>query len=117
MGTFLHSISLVGPNGEQETVEALVDTGATLTTVPGHVLQRLGVRPVRQVRLRLADGREHSQDLGFVSVQLDGMDGPTPVVFGEPDSPPTIGAVTLESFLLGVDPVEQSLVPVVGWRA
>jgi len=39
------------------------------------------------------------------------------VVFGATGSPPTIGAVTLEGFLLGVDPVEKRLVPVEGWQA
>jgi len=50
-------------------------------------------------------------------VELDGLEGPTYVVFGTNGSPPAIGAVTLEGFLLGVDPVAQSLVPVDGWQA
>ena len=36
-------------------------------------------------------------------------------VFGDPDSPPIIGAHTLEGFLLSVDPVQQRLVPVEGY--
>ena len=35
-----------------------------------------------------------------------------PVVFAEEGSEPLLGAVTLEMFLLGVDPVRQRLVPV-----
>ena len=49
-------------------------------------------------------------------VELDGNEGPTYVVFGNQDSPAIIGAVTLEGFLLGVDPVEKRLVPVEGWQ-
>ena len=42
MGTFLVEIELGDPEGRRyETVEALVDTGATYTTVPGSTLRRL----------------------------------------------------------------------------
>jgi hypothetical protein len=51
-----------------------------------------------------------------MNVELDGLEGPTYVVFGESGSPPAIGAVTLEAFLLGVDPVAHRLVPVDGWQ-
>ena len=85
--------------------------------MPGETLRDLGASPRRQVRLRLADGRSHVQELGNILVELDGLEGPTYVVFGASGSPPTIGAVTLEHFLLGVDPVAQRLVPVEGWQA
>ncbi len=39
MGTFQHTIELgAGPTGPFETIDALVDTGATYTTVPAVVL-------------------------------------------------------------------------------
>jgi predicted aspartyl protease len=117
MGTFFHPITLVGPSGQRVTIDALVDTGSTFTSIPQHVLRDLGVEARRQVRLRLADGRSHLQDLGHMMVEVDGIEGPTYVVFGENGSPPTIGAVTLEGFLLGVDPVEKRLVSVEGWQA
>ena len=117
MGTFFRPLTLIAPDGRRETLDALVDTGATFTTVPRETLARLGVQPRRQVRLRLADGRSQIQDLGDMSVELEGIEGPTYVVFGQDGAPATIGAVTLESMLLGVDPVAQRLVPVEGWQA
>ena len=117
MGTFMQPLVLIGPGGERRTVDALVDTGSTFTSVPRDILVELGVQPRREVRLRLADGRSHTQQLGRVMVQLDGVEELTFVVFGEPESPPTIGAVTLETLLLGVDPAGQQLVPVEGWQA
>lgn len=66
--------------------------------------------------MRLADGRVHEQMLGWADVRLDGQREPSPVLFGEEEAPATIGAVTLEIMLLGVDPVAQRLVPVIGWR-
>jgi predicted aspartyl protease len=116
MGNFFHPLTVVGPAGAEVTVEALVDTGATFTSLPGSVLSEIGVRPERQVRMRLADGSLHEQLLGNATMRLDGVANVCPVIFGEEQSPPTIGAVTLEIMLLGVDPVEQKLVPVTGWR-
>jgi predicted aspartyl protease len=116
MDAFFHPITVLGPSGERVTVVALVDTGSTFTTLPGDVLKGLGVEPRRRVRLRLANGRANIQDLGYATVELDGLEGPTFVVFGTDGAPATIGAVTLGGFLLGVDPVEQKLIPVDGWQ-
>lgn len=117
VGTFFHPITLISESRDRIDLNALVDTGATFTSIPRETLSRLGVEPQRQVRLRLADGSSHLQELGYMLVELDGIEGPTYVVFGESDSPPAIGAITLEAFLLGVDPVAQTLVPVEGWQA
>lgn len=111
MGTFSHTIRLVGTSGASETLQALVDTGATFTVVPAPVLQRLGVRPIHTVHVRLADGREQDWRLGQVEAELDGTRLPILCLFGSPDAPPLIGAHALEAFLLMVDPVEQRLVP------
>jgi hypothetical protein len=37
-------------------------------------------------------------------------------VFGEEETPPLLGAYTLEAFLLGVDPVNGTLVRIEGLR-
>ena len=113
MGTFFHSITLLAASGaSSETVEGLVDTGSTFTTMPAPVLERLGVMPHRTVRLRLANGQVDERRLGRVMAELDGMQEEILCVFGGPDDLPTIGAHTLEAFLLGADPVEKRLVHV-----
>jgi hypothetical protein len=43
---------------------------------------------------------------------LDGQEGPTFCLIGPPGRPALLGAVTLEEFALGVDPVAKRLVPV-----
>ena len=46
MGTFRSSIEIGDPQGQYwETLEAVVDTGASYTWAPREVLARLGVRP------------------------------------------------------------------------
>ncbi len=112
MGTFTHPITLIAASGsETETVEALVDTGATFTSMPSPILERLGVAPVRRIRLGLANGEIVERSMGEVLAQLDGERSTIWCVFSPPNAPPLIGAHTLEAFLLSVDPVEQRLVP------
>ena len=113
MGTFTRPITLHAANRDEvETLEALVDTGASFTTIPAPILQRLGIDPHRNVRLRLANGQIERWALGDVRADLDGESQTIICVFGDPSAPPVIGAHTLEAFLLGVDPVEKRLVPI-----
>ena len=117
MGTFTHSITLMAESGDDtETLEALVDTGATFTSVPAPILERLGVVPRRTVALRMANGVVEHLPVGLARAQLDGAEESIICVFGEPDAPAAIGAHTLEAFLLAVDPVNRILVPVEGYR-
>ena len=47
MGTFNTDIEIGSPEGSRfETVNALVDTGASLTSLPGSTLRELGVVPM-----------------------------------------------------------------------
>ena len=111
MGTFFHHITLIGPSGESESLDALVDTGADFTTVPGRVMRRLGVQPHRTIKLRIANGDLVEWELGRVEAELDGTREQILCVFGAAEAPPVIGAHTLEAFLLGVDPSRGRLVP------
>lgn len=116
MGTFLVSLEVGDPQGERfETVEALVDTGATYTTLPASMLRRLGVSPHTRGLFRLADGSRIERDIGRTWVRLEEAEEIVPVIFGDEDAQPLVGAVTLEIFLLGVDPVEGRLMPVPGF--
>ena len=112
MGTFSHPITLIGATGtESETLMGLVDTGATFTSVPTPILERLGVRPQWEVRLGMADGRVVERPVGEVVAEMEGDRRTIICIFSEANGPPLIGAHTLEAFLLTVDPVEQKLVP------
>ncbi|MBM2811773.1 MAG: Aspartyl protease [Chloroflexi bacterium] len=110
----LHVGDLAGAHFEE--VEAVVDTGSTLTAAPRELLQRLGIQPTRRARFRVANGQVVENDVGDVLVRLAGMQGTTPVIFAEPGEPVLLGAVTLEVFLLAVDPVHETLIPVEGLR-
>jgi predicted aspartyl protease len=110
MGTFFHAITITGPAGA-ETLEALVDTGASFTTAPASLLERLGVTPHRTIRLTIASGEVVEWPWAWVTAQIDGVEEQTPCIFGAETAPPVIGAVTMEIMGLGVDPRGHRLVP------
>ena len=115
VGTFRVSIEIGDPAGQRyETVEALVDTGATYTTVPAPILARLGVVPHVRDTFLLADGRRVERDIGRAWVRGDGRAELTLVVFGDADAPSLLGAYALEGLRLAADPVGRRLIPVPG---
>lgn len=115
MGTFRVTIEIGDPAGQHfETVEALVDTGATYTTVPAPLLERLGIAAHVRDTFILADGRRVDGDIGRAWVRVDGRAELILVVFGDPETPSLLGAYTLEGLRLAADPVSRRLVPVPG---
>ena len=113
MGVFSVEIEVGDPQAKGfETVEALVDTGATNTVLPVGLLGRLGVTPYSKSTFELADGSHLDLDVGRTWVKLDGKQEFTQVVFGADPGGAILGAITLEEMGLAVDPVRQRLVPV-----
>lgn len=114
----MHPITLHSASADEtETIEALVDTGATYTSIPAPILERLGIEPIGAIRLRLANGQTEHRPIGQARALIDGDVRTMVCVFSFPDAPAVIGAVTLEVFGLGVDPIAQRLVPVEAyWR-
>ena len=106
----------VGSRGSEhlETMDAMVDTESTYTWIPREVLERLGVVPEEEWPFELADGREVRYPVAWVQIRIGARTQPTIAVFGERGSEPTLGVVTLESFLLAVDPVHHRLISVPG---
>ena len=97
-----------------ETVETLVDTGTTFTMIPRSTLARLGISPGWRRTFALADGREREFDMAHAAVRLDGVTSSTIVIFGEENVAPLMGAYTLASLGLEVDPSGKRLVELVG---
>ncbi len=114
MGTFSVQLTVGNPSfATRETVDALVDTGATFSVMPSSLLRRLGIEPTRTRRLRLANGQVEERQTGMAFFEVDGIDGEAMVVFG-PENLYLLGATTLEVLLLVVDPINKQLVPEVG---
>lgn len=115
MGSFRVRIEVGDPEGRRfEALEALVDTGATYTWVPRSVLEGLGIRPARERPFILADGKEVLYGVAWTMVRLDSQVEPTLVVFGDEGTEALLGVFTLEGFGLGVDAVNERLIPTPG---
>jgi predicted aspartyl protease len=116
MGDFRVAIQIARAKGERvEPLRALVDTGSTFTWIPRDLLERLGVIPEEELLFELADGREQRYPVAWVQIRLEGRrEQPTIVVFAPAGSEPILGVVTLEEYLLAVDPVHHRLIPVAG---
>ena len=110
-GIFSVEISLGGLQREQwTTADALVDTGSTLSSAPASALRALEVEPMRSASFEFRQGDVRELEVGQAWVRLDGLEIITPVMFNEEGTEPILGAVTLEQFMLGVDPVERRLI-------
>ena len=92
-------------------VEAMVDTGATYTFLPGSMLRELGIAPTRTTDFQLANGEMAQYARGEAVIRINGFAQMTPVVFGDDYAEPLIGVVTLEQLELAVDPVADALIP------
>ena len=113
MGTFTVPLQVGDLAGQRFIeVEALVDTGATYTLLPEELLTQLGIAPEDQRRFQLADERVVEYPIGYARLRVDGGTAVALVVFAPEGTGPLIGATTLENLSLGVDPVQQRLVPV-----
>lgn len=97
-----------------ETVDTLVDTGATYTMIPRSTLAGLGITPDWRRSFTLADGREREFDMAETRARLDGATVTTIVIFGEEGVTPLLGAYTLEGLGLAVDPSGQRLIELSG---
>ena len=115
MSTFSTPVQVGDLAGERFVdLEAVVDTGASDTFLPGDVLDRLGIARIERRPYELAEGSTIDYDVGQARIRIDGRERFVLVVFGPEDVTPLLGATTLELFHLGVDPVGHRLIPVPG---
>ena len=113
MGTFTVTLEVADPQGRRyEKVEAMVDSGAAYTVLPASLLEGLGVAPHELRTFVLADGTRVERGFGRTWIRLGGKQDVSPVVFWDENSVPLLGAVTLEIFGLGIDPVNGRLIDV-----
>ena len=115
MGTFTVSLQIGDLAGQRFIdIEALVDTGSSDTLLPRDILEGLGITAVDRLTYSLADETVVEYDVGEARLRLNGRERTTQVVFGPAGVTPLLGATTLQLFHLGVDPLQEQLVPVRG---
>jgi len=94
-----------------EEVEFLIDSGAIYSVVPARILKRLGIKPLAMEEFRLADGTTIRRKKGVALFRYGERVGGADVIFGQPDDSILLGAFTLESLGLSLDPLRRELRP------
>ena len=92
-------------------VEFLVDSGVVYSLVPGKILDELEIEPYKEMSFSLADGTSIKRKISSAYFEYEGEGGPAPVVYGEAGDTPLLGATTLESIGLVLNPFTRTLHP------
>ncbi|HEX7376452.1 MAG TPA: aspartyl protease family protein [Pirellulales bacterium] len=93
-----------------EVSDALVDTGATLLSMPKRLIQQLGLDLVRVRRARTSAGTIDLRVYGTVRLTVQGRECVSDVSELPDDCPVLIGQVPLELLDFVVDPCGQRLI-------
>ena len=102
--------NLAKPN-KTVALELVIDSGAVYSVVPSEVLRKLGIKPIATETFRLADGTKIVRKKGGALFKYQGRVGGADVIFGQKNDSHLLGALTLESLGLSLDPVRRQLKP------
>lgn len=89
----------------------LVDSGAIYSLVPGTILDELQIEPYKELSFSLADGTILKRRVCSAYFEYEGEGGPAPAVYGEEGDEPLLGATTLKSLGLVLNPFTRTLHP------
>lgn len=114
MGTFSVKFIIKNPRQPDQglELEGLVDTGALYTQVPAELMAQVGIETSSAPAVHYADGTKDTVPIAKADIALNGVEAATMVLCGKPNSLILLGAVTLESLGLGVDPIHKRLIPI-----
>lgn len=113
MGLTVLKIGIANPVHPRRVVdvEFLIDSGAVYSLVPGHTLRRLGIRPDSREEFFLANGEKIVRSMGNALFAFGRKRRASPVIFGARGDSALLGAVTLESLGVVLDPFHRELRP------
>jgi predicted aspartyl protease len=113
MGLTFLTIDIGNPADPQDTlsVEFMVDSGAIYTVAPASVLKELGIKPISEEVFWLAIGEKMTRKRGIAFFRYGDKVGGADVIFGEEGDSNLLGATTLESLGLALDPLRRELKP------
>ena len=93
-----------------EVTDALVDTGATMLSMPRHLIEQLGLERLRTRRARTTTGIAEFGVFSLVLLTIEGRDCRVDVAELPDDCPVLIGQIPLESLDFIVDPTGRRLI-------
>lgn len=110
--TYLN-ITVSNPSNPKKktNLEFLVDSGAIYSIVPSQLLKNLNIAPEEEREFILANGKKIKRKLGIARFELNGHKGGASVIFGQRGDSTLLGATTLESMGMALDPIKRKLIP------
>jgi len=113
MGLTVLNIEVANPARPKSAVEIefLIDSGAVYSVVPSRILKKLGIKPIATEEFRLADGSAIRRKKGIALFKYQRHTGGADVIFGQRGDSNLLGAFTLESLGLALDPLKRELKP------
>jgi clan AA aspartic protease len=113
MGLTVLIVTVANPSKPRvsEPVEFLIDSGAIYSVVPARLLRKLKIKPIEKQEFRLANGEKIVRRKGIALFRCGGRAGGADVIFGEEGDSALLGATTLESLGLSLDPLKRELKP------
>ena len=81
------------------------------SVVPAPILEKLGIKPISSEEFQLADGSKIIRRKGVAIFKHGQRIGGADVIFGEMGDSVLLGAFTLESLGLTLDPLRRELKP------
>lgn len=105
-------IKVKNPQNPKKAVTGhfLVDSGAVFSVMPTSVLKKLNIQPTDKQKFSLANGEVIEKEIGNALFEYSGKVRSSPVVFGEVGIY-LLGAVSLESLGVILDPINRELKP------
>jgi predicted aspartyl protease len=89
----------------------LVDSGAAWSLLPENDWRALELRPKRAHRFSLADGTVIVRKISECCFCYEGEEATSPVILGQDEDVALLGAVTLETLALVLNPMNGTLHP------
>jgi predicted aspartyl protease len=110
--TFIEgAVRVPGRRQRARRVRFLVDSGAVYSVLRRTDWQALGLKPEREAEFVLADGTALTRGVSECTFEIEGRRATSPVVLGDTEDEALLGAVTLETLGLMLNPLNRTLHP------
>jgi len=116
MGRVYVKVRVYNPTdlSRSEEVELLVDSGSVYTVIPRSILEKLKVKPIGTIDIKVFGGVIAKREHGVVVVEYKGKLRGTSAIFGEKEDTPIMGVPLLEMLGYEIDPISKRIVPIRG---
>jgi predicted aspartyl protease len=114
MGTFYVGCKVENHKDKKRAAvvsKLLVDTGSEFTWLPGEILERIGVEPVKKdLLIQMANGQLLTRTVGYAILRVDKYETIDEVVFGQKGDLSLLGSRAMEGMNVHVDARRKRLV-------